>query len=131
MKNVIYIENEGKEVISMQKIIVTLIPILLSAALFITMGVGRSITSNLSISGTTATCSVSVRPEKNTDKVEISVLLTSDSEIVAEWSGQTSVGTLRFSEDAEVKSGKTYTMHTTCKINGVSYTIADVVKKCK
>ena len=119
----------------MQKIMMTVVPILLSVVLTLTSfpidRVGKSVTSDLSISGTTATCSVSVRPEKSTDTVEISVQLVCGSEVVAEWTGISGTGTLRFSKTASVKKGKTYTMKTTCKINGTSYPIANVTKKCQ
>ncbi|MBO4678504.1 MAG: hypothetical protein J5626_02445 [Lachnospiraceae bacterium] len=119
----------------MQKLMMAIMPVVLTVVLTFTsivpLGVGKSVTSDMSISGTTATCSVSVRPEKSTDKVELSVQLVCGSEVVAEWNSVTGTGTLRFSKTASVKKGKTYTMKTTCKINGTSYPIGNITKKCK
>ena len=81
--------------------------------------------------GTTATCSVSVSAEKVTDKIEVSVQLVCGSDVVAEWTGLSGTGTFRFNETASVKRWKTYTMKTTCSINGKSYPVADITKKCK
>ena len=119
----------------MQKIIAVLKPTLLAVILLVgsisLLGVGKSITTDLAISGTTATCSVSVRPESIYDNIEVSVQLVCGSEVVADWSGLSGIGSFRFNEDVAVKKGKTYTMKTTCSINGTSYPIVDVTKKCK
>ncbi len=51
----------------MQKNTSMFIPLILALAIMLTafplLSVGKSVTTDLSISGTTATCSVSVRPE--------------------------------------------------------------------
>ena len=92
---------------------------------------GKRRSADLSFNVTTATCSVYVRPEKASDTVEVSVQLLCGNTIVAEWDGMTGTGVFSFEETASVKKRKTYTMKTTCSINGKTYPIADVTKKCK
>ena len=109
----------------MQKTISIAMSIVLSLVIAVSsisiLKVGKSVTTDLSMSGTTATCFVNVRSEKSTDNIEISVKLYCGDEVVAEWNGVSSEGTLYFSRTATVKKGKTYVMKTSCSINGKSY----------
>ncbi len=119
----------------MQKTLKFVLPVMLAMVLLIAsfpaLRATKSISADLSISGTTATCTVNVRPERNTDKVEVSVQLVCGSNVIAEWNGLSSVGVFKLSENTSVKKWKTYTKKTTCSINGTSYSIADVTRKCK
>ena len=119
----------------MQRVVPAILSILLLFSLLATSFSGllalNMTTAKLSISGTTATCSVSIKPEKQTDKVEVSVQLVCGDTVVARWNGMSSEGRFSFSDSVTVQKGKTYTMKTTCSINGKAYTISDDTKKCK
>ena len=86
----------------------------------------NQIIPSLSISGTTATCKLTVVSSNNTYPIEASVKLMNGNTIVKSWYGITAKGYLSFSDTASVSKGNTYTMKTTVKINGVSYSVADI-----
>ncbi|MBR4607958.1 MAG: hypothetical protein IKO41_17260 [Lachnospiraceae bacterium] len=85
---------------------------------------------SLSISGTTATCSLNVYAEHTTDLIKASVVLKHGNSVVAQWLNMTANGYMFFSDTVTVAHGETYTMQVTLEINGVSYPIADIAKTC-
>ena len=91
----------------------------------------NQIIPSLSISGTTATCKLSVVSSSNTYPLEANVSLMRGNTTVESWYGITANGYLSFSDTVNVSKGDTYTMKTTVKINGVSYSVADITKTCK
>ena len=119
----------------MQKIMISVIHITLILAILVaglpTVNANKSIRTNLSFEGTTATCSVKISAEKSTDNIVVSVQLYQGTTLVSEWNDVSGKGTFSFSETATVKKGKSYTMKTKCTINGKSQSVADVTKKCK
>ena len=90
----------------------------------------NQIIPSLSISGTTATCNLTVVSNNMSYPIEASVKLMKGNTTVKSWSGLSANGYLSFSDTASVSKGNTYTMKTTVKINGVSYYVADIVKTC-
>ena len=91
----------------------------------------NQIIPSLSISGTTATCKLTVVSSNSTYPIEASVKLMKGNTTVKSWYGITANGYLYFSDTANVSKGNIYTMKTTIKINGVSYSVADVTNACK
>ena len=84
----------------------------------------------LSFNGTTYTCSLTVYGGHSTDSIEATVTLKRGSTVVSQWTNLTANGYMNFSDTANVEHGKTYTMQVSLKINGVSYSVADITKTC-
>ncbi|MBR6150947.1 MAG: hypothetical protein IKQ25_06665 [Lachnospiraceae bacterium] len=84
----------------------------------------------LSFNGTNATCSLKVYGENNTDSIVASVTLKQGNSVIKQWSDLSASGYMNFSDTAYVSHGLTYTMQITVEINGISYSIADIVKTC-
>jgi|GEM_PF-1726504 len=89
-----------------------------------------SYTPSLSFSGTTATCKLLVIASNMSYPIEASITLKHGSSVVKQWNSLTASGIMNFSDTAGVVSGYTYTMQVTLKINGVSYSVADITKTC-
>lgn len=89
-----------------------------------------TVISDLSFSGTIATCELDVYAGYVTDSIEATVILKNGTIPIKQWSNMTANGYMIFSDTAYVTSGCTYTMQVTLKINGVSYTVADITKVC-
>ncbi|MBR3469627.1 MAG: hypothetical protein IKH28_08040 [Lachnospiraceae bacterium] len=89
-----------------------------------------TIIPNLSFSGTTATCDLTVYAGYTTDSIEASVVLKNGTIPIKQWTNLTANGYMDFSDTAYVSHGSTYTMQVTLKINGVSYSVADITKIC-
>lgn len=91
---------------------------------------GSLVLPGLSFSGTTATCSLEVYAPHASDTIVASVILRRGKSIVKQWTNLTDIGDMDFSDTATVSHGQTYTMQVTLSVNGIPYTIADIVKTC-
>ena len=74
---------------------------------------------SLSISGTTATCSVEIISKNATDEIDISVSLYRDNMCVNTWVAE-GTGSVYFNKTHPAASGYTYRMTVYYKINGVA-----------
>ena len=73
----------------------------------------------LSISGTTASCSVDYRSENSTDTVKITLALWCGENIVDSWT-ETDTGRVVMSESCRIVAGNTYTLVMMPVINGTA-----------
>lgn len=73
----------------------------------------------LSFWGTTAFCSVSLRGESSSDKMEATLTLYQGNTYVDSWS-DSGTGSVFISESCEVKSGKSYRLVLDYTVNGKS-----------
>lgn len=71
----------------------------------------------ISFKGNTATCNVTINVDSQKDKVVAEIELWQGDNFVTSWE-DSSTGTLRFEERAQVVSGKTYTLKVTFTVNG-------------
>ena len=99
--------------------------LLFSAPVFAATQVNR-VTPNLSFSGTTANCSVTV---KGSGTIHATLELWRGSTLVASWSGS---GTNRvsISGSASVSRGQTYTLTVSGTVGGVAIQATPVTKTC-
>ncbi len=108
-----------------------ILPAMLVSMLALSFGIkaGRRVHVDLNISKNRATCLVSIATPNIADSIEVSVILTDGSNNVGQWDNITGSGVLSFSESVNVEKGKTYTMKTVVKINGVTWPVNDISKK--
>lgn len=99
--------------------------LLFSAPVFAATQANR-VTPNLSFSGTTANCSVTV---KGSGTINATLELWQGSTLVASWSGS---GTNRvsISGSASVSHGQTYTLTVSGTVGGVAIQAVPVTKTC-
>lgn len=102
-------------IIMVAVIIALMIPMTAHAAIARTI----RIYPELSFSGTTATCSVTVVADSTKDEVEATIELWEGSVCVRTWqvSGD---GSIAFEKSVSVSKGRTYTLAANISINGVS-----------
>lgn len=84
----------------------------------------------ISFNGTTATCSVTIVPNSQEDKVVAEIELWQGENFVTSWK-DSSTGSLLFKETAQVTSGKTYTLIVTFTVNGGPQQFASASGTCK
>lgn len=84
----------------------------------------------ITFSGNTATCNVTINVDSQKDKVVANIELWQGDDFVTSWE-DSSTGTLRFEETAQVASGKTYTMKVTFTVNGGPQRFASASGTCK
>lgn len=84
----------------------------------------------ISFSGNTATCNVTITVNSQEDKVVAEIELWQGNNFVTSWE-DSSTGTLRFEETAQVVSGKTYTLKVTFTVNGGPQHSASASGTCK
>lgn len=102
-------------IITLAVIIALVIPMTVHAATERTI----RIYPELSFSGTTATCSVTVAADSTRDEIEASIELWEGSVCIKVWQ-ISGIGSIEFEKLVSVSKGKTYTLASNVSINGVS-----------
>ena len=74
---------------------------------------------NITFSGTTATCTVSVNGDSANDSISLTAKLYQGNKCIATWTDSGN-GKLRFSRTKTVQSGKTYKLTADVTINGTA-----------
>ena len=84
---------------------------------------------NLTFSGTTATCSASVRADNATDTISMTVKLWQGATCLKTWTAS-GTGSASLSKTATVTRGKTYKLTVNATINGVAKPQQSVTRTC-
>lgn len=84
---------------------------------------------NITFSGTTATCSVSVIGNSAKDSISLTVKLYSGNACIATWTDSGS-GNLNFSRTKTVQKGSTYKLTADVSINGTALSTASTTGTC-
>ena len=84
---------------------------------------------NLTFSGTTATCTESVRADNATDAVSMTVKLWQGASCLKTWTAS-GTGSASLSKTATVTKGKTYKLTVDAKINGVAQPQQSITRTC-
>jgi len=84
---------------------------------------------NLTFSGTTATCSASVRGDNATDTISMTVRLWQGATCLKTWAAN-GTGSASLSKTATVTKGKTYKLTVNATINGVAQPQQSVTRTC-
>lgn len=112
--------------------LVTLIALMVMAGLQAEASIKAyaSIIPNMSINGTTATCSLVVLAGNASDTIEATVVIKRGSVVVQQWTNLSASGYMNFNESLMVSRGNTYTMQVALTINGVLYSVDEITRKC-
>lgn len=86
--------------------------------------------SNLTYSGTTATCTVRISGGSATNCLEATIKLWNGNTCIKTWTA-TGDGYIIFSKTATVTTGNTYTLTVDWSIDGVAQATSSVSKKCE
>ena len=84
---------------------------------------------NITFSGTTATCTASVRADNATDTISMTVKLWQGATCLRTWTAS-GTGSASLSRTATVTSGKTYKLTVNAKVNGVAYPQQSISRTC-
>lgn len=84
---------------------------------------------NLTFSGTTATCTASLRTDKASDAISMTVKLWQGTTCLKTWS-TSGTGSVSLSKTATVSKGKTYKLTVDSKINGVAQSQQSITRTC-